>query len=92
VGHAVPPLTACIDLALPPDSNSGDRATPLQDRQRKSRKNVSAWHDEQHGDWPRERLIRMDAAFRERLPQALRHGDETLQGAVGIASTLRNAV
>jgi hypothetical protein len=38
------------------------------------------------GEWTRERLIRMDEKFRERLARALRHGEETPEGAVGIAS------
>ena len=32
--------------------------------------------DAQHGDWTRERLIKMDARFRQRLAQAIERGKE----------------
>jgi len=44
----------------------------------------SPWRpgDEREGDWSRERLIKMDARFRERIERAFRFGLETREAAV----------
>ena len=43
-------------------------------------------HDGAYGDWTKETLIAMDAAFRERLARALKRGLETTDGAIGVAN------
>ncbi len=42
--------------------------------------------DQQHGDWPRERLLRMNARFVERVELAFVTGRERREAAAAMAS------
>ena len=52
-----------------PDSNSKLKTTPLEPG------------DEQIGEWPHDRLVRMDARFCKRLERAIANGEEHTPGA-----------
>jgi len=74
--------------AIPGDARIGRTALGDDDRRLRHESFVGDFEpgDGRDGDWSRERLIRMDEKFRERLAQALRRGLESLDGAIGIAS------
>jgi hypothetical protein len=44
---------------------------------------------ERHGDYSHEQLIRMDEKFRARVERAITAGDESPQGAAGLAKCAR---